>query len=129
MGWKTSSNNSLAVKLPLSKDSSTGFKMIRGIRTLFKQNLKMLLLTGPGERVMDPDFGVGLKTYLFRSFNSGVFAEIEFKINEQVKRYIPAIKINNISFDSSDPDSGELSVSIAYSIPNINVRDLLEFTI
>ena len=120
---------SLGVKLPLSTNKSTGYTMIDDIRTLMKQNLKMVLLTIPGERVMEPDFGVGLKQYLFNSFNSSVYAELDFKINEQAKRYLSAIKIHNISFDSSEKDFNKLFISIAYSIPNINVRDLLEFTI
>ncbi len=59
---------SLAVKLPLTPDSGDGFTMIKGLRALIKQNFKMLLLTIPSERVMEPEFGVGLKRFLFQNF-------------------------------------------------------------
>ena len=35
---------------------------------MIKQNLKMLILTNPGERVMDPEFGVGIKQFYLRTF-------------------------------------------------------------
>ena len=73
---------SIAVKLPLTRDSVNGWKMIVGFKALIKQNIKMLLLTVPGERVMFPDYGVGLKTYLFSNFSGTVYAEIEDKINQ-----------------------------------------------
>ena len=70
-----------------------------------------------------------MTTYLFEPFNSSVYSEIELKIKQQVNTYLPAVRIDNITFDSSEQDFNKLFISIAYSIPNINIRDLLEFTI
>ena len=77
--------SSLGVKLPLTLDSGDGFTMIKSISGMIKQNFKMLLLTIPGERVMEPNFGVGLKTYLFASMQENARADIDFKIREQTK--------------------------------------------
>ena len=120
--------SSLGVALPLALDSSTGFKMITRIKNLFKQNLKMLILTNPGERVMDPGFGVGLKRYLFENFGQDTMAQIDNKIREQVRIYMPAIQIQNIAFGRTDPDNNYLGVQIRYSIPSIGTSDLLELT-
>ena len=60
------SGSSLAVKLPLSLDGVDGYTSIKSYRQLATQNLKMLVLTCPGERIMDPMFGVGLKNFLLR---------------------------------------------------------------
>jgi|TARA_B100000686_G_C16133568_1_gene638576 phage baseplate assembly protein W len=120
---------SLAVKLPLRQDSVNGFKMITDFKTLVKQNFKMLLLTSPGERIMEPSYGVGLRKYLFSSFDQGVFNTIEANIREQAKVYLPVITIQRIIFDASDIDANSLSAEIQYAIPTLNVQDLLEFTI
>jgi phage baseplate assembly protein W len=53
--------SSLGVKLPLARDASDGYGMIKSFKTMIRQNFKMLLLTSPGERIMEPNFGVGLK--------------------------------------------------------------------
>tara|TARA_R110002020_G_scaffold67972_1_gene178213 strand:- start:1791 stop:2159 length:369 start_codon:yes stop_codon:yes gene_type:complete len=120
---------SYSVALPLELDSGDGFVMIKSLKNLIKQNLKMLLLTDPGERVMEPNFGVGLKTYLFENYGTGVEGAIDSKIREQVNIYLPAITILKIAFGLADPDNNRLAFSVIYSIPNIDANDFLEITI
>jgi len=121
--------SSLSVALPLRVDSTDGFKMNKSLKPLIRQNLKMLILTEPGERVMEPDFGVGLKRFLFEGFNKTVYGEIETKIRDQARRYLPAINIVRIMFNDDEQDFNKLYFSIIYTVPNIGVKDLLEFTI
>ena len=121
--------SSISVSLPLAIDSGDGFKMIKTIKSLVKQNLKMLLLTDPGERVMEPEFGVGRRRYLFLNFDQSVYAEIETNIKKQIATYMPIITIKRIVFDTSAQDANKLGFSLEYSLPNIRVRDMLEFTI
>ena len=120
---------SLSVRLPLVRNSSDGFNMIKSFRDMVKQNFKMLLLTTPGERVMEPDFGVGLQKYLFENFSESTFAKIERNILKQVKIYLPAVAIEEVFFTAMDENANALSVRIKYAIPNLNTKDLLEFTI
>jgi len=120
---------SYSVALPITYDSGTGFTMLKRIKDVAKQNFKMLILTNPGERVMEPSFGVGLKRYLFENFSENVYAEIDTRIREQVNIFMPAIAIQEIEFASSNQDSGTLAIFISYAIPAIAESDLLEFTI
>tara|TARA_A100001391_G_scaffold183012_2_gene149912 strand:- start:3285 stop:3653 length:369 start_codon:yes stop_codon:yes gene_type:complete len=117
---------SLAVSLPLSTDSNDGYKMIKGFKKLIRQNLKSLILTLPGERVMQPTYGVGLKQYLFSNFSERVFHEAQDKIIEQAALYLPQVSILDIQFPTKSPDDNYLSMRIIYSIPAINSQDLLE---
>jgi|TARA_S200002703_G_scaffold151653_1_gene151290 uncharacterized protein len=121
--------SSLSVKLPIARDSGDGFEMIKSFRTLVKQNFKMLLLTNKGERVMEPDFGVGMNKYLFENFNQSTFSKIERDIFEQTSIYLPSVSIQEISFDEVAQSNNALNVRIRYTIPNLNIKDLLEFTI
>jgi len=121
--------SALAVRLPITKDSINGYTMIDDFDTLIKQNLKMLILTAPGERIMEPEFGVGIRNYLFENFNNSVYKQIDTNIRKQVEMFMPAIAINEVSFEGSDQDSNLLGVAIFFSIPSIGVKDLLEFTI
>lgn len=120
---------SLAVKLPLTRDPHDGFVMIKNIQTMVKQNFKMLLLTNPGERVMMPLYGVGIKSFLFEQFTSSTFAKIEARITDQVLTYMPNVSITEIAFNQISIDSNVLEIRIAYSIPILEVSDLLHFTI
>jgi phage baseplate assembly protein W len=120
---------SYSVKLPLTQDSGDGYTMIKRIKTLVKQNLKMLILTNPGERVMEPEYGVGIKQFLFENFESDVYSRIDNKIRDQVALYMPAVQITKLQFANSSPDTNTLSLFLEYSIPQISTGDLLEITI
>ena len=120
---------SLSVKLPLHRDLVDGFKMNKSFLSAIRQNFKMLLLTNKGERVMEPEFGCGLKTYLFESMTQSTFTKIEREIRDQTKIYLPSIRIVEIKFESGIEDPNALNVKIGYSVPNLNIQDLLEFTI
>ena len=118
---------SVGVRLPLVKDSADGFGMIKSIQKMIKQNFKMLLLTIPGERVMEPNFGVGLREFLFSNYSEGVEGVIREKIGNQVGMYLPIIKIESIDF-ASDRDSSVLHLRVVYKIPRIGRRDSLTIT-
>ena len=120
--------SSIGIKLPLTYNSADGYTMIKTIRTMVRQNLKMLILTNPGERVMEPDFGAGISRFLFSNHNSGVQSRIQRAIMDQVELYMPVVKIIGINL-SQDPDNNYITVSIKYSIPNIGINDLLQITI
>ena len=119
----------LGVKLPITRNDVDGYTMIDDFGTLIKQNFKMLVLTNPGERVMNPDFGVGITQYLFENFNTSIYTDIEDNIRKQVEKYLPVVTVHRVRFDDSNPDRNTLGVAIEYSIPVLGIKDLLEFTI
>ena len=119
----------LGVKLPITRSDINGYAMIDDFHSLIKQNLKMLILTNPGERVMMPDFGVGIQTYLFQNFSETTYTQIENDIKDQVSKYLPVVSIIRVGFDNSSPDNNTLRIALEYSIPALNIRDLLQFTI
>ena len=51
-------SSGIAAKLPLTVSNVFGtYNLITDFTTLAKQNLKMLVLTTPGEKMMDINFG------------------------------------------------------------------------
>ena len=110
----------LAPTLPLRYDSTSKYSYINDYTTLVNQNLKMLLLTIPGEKMMDTDFGVGLTTYLFEQNTVQTRSSISAKIRDQVQLYLPYIDIVNIEYHSSIEDSQisdeYLGIRITYNI-------------
>ena len=57
----------ISVKLPLEIDPRDGpYASIDDLTEVVRQNFKNLILTVPGERVMLPDFGVGLLSFCLR---------------------------------------------------------------
>ena len=122
----------ISVSLPLSKDSDDGLKLNKDFKDLVRQNLLMLLLTIKGERIMHPDFGVGLKRYLFELDTPALRSELSSKIRSQVSKYLSYINIINLSFESQiekpQMDKNLLIVRIEYIILPLNISDNISIT-
>ena len=84
-------------------------------------------MTSPGERVMLPDFGVGLRRYLFENDASFISAEIRDRIYEQVRTYMDFIQIVEIRFatadDSPDIKENEMAIKVTYRITILDTFD------
>lgn len=109
----------------MNVSDNSGFHMIAALKDNIKQNLKMLILTKPGERVMDPNFGVGIERYLFEMVGNEVYAEIDSKIREQVSLYMPYINIQRVQFARDTNNENRINLSITYNVPRISLSDLL----
>lgn len=114
---------SFSPKLPLTLDSELGYQMNNSLIEVVRQNLKMLILTSPGERIMIPDFGVGLKRFLFENFTPSLKDSITEKIDEQIRLYMPSVMLMDVLFDAADMGNNKLNVAIYYSIPSAGIND------
>ena len=86
--------------LPLHTTEVDGpFGLLTTLREVAAQNLKMLVLTSPGERVMDAKFGVGIRNYLFWQYTPATLSDITSRIKSQTGKYLPYIKIMDVSFN------------------------------
>jgi phage baseplate assembly protein W len=113
-------------KLPLARDKGEDglYGLNKTILESIKQNLKMLLLTSPGERIMDSNFGVGVRRFLFEQDSEETREELENRIHSQVNKYLSFIKIDELTF--SQPDSNNenlLFINLRYSIPSLGMND------
>ncbi|MAC34323.1 MAG: hypothetical protein CME38_12085 [Haliea sp.] len=120
-------------KLPLTLDPDDGYTLTKSLKELTHQNFKMLVLTNPGERVMDPEFGVGILSYHFENNNLLIQGRIESRIQEQVSKYMPHINLELIEFNSinenKDTSENFLGISIYYNVTGINIKDVLQIPI
>ncbi len=120
----------ISPRLPWTITRSEGVLSTKDIAENTKQNLKHLILTAPGERIMDPSFGVGLRNYLFEQGSSKVLARLENSITEQVNTYMPFVDLSQIEIGMADDrDLNLLQVSIRYSVAGISSGEILNVSI
>ena len=93
-----------------------------------QQNLKNLLLTSPGERIMDVGFGVGLRRTLFENNTPTIRARLESRIYEQVATYMPFVNITSLEINSSE-DMHTIDVKLRYRIQNIASNQILSLSL
>ena len=108
-------------KFPLQINNEVGaYALTQTTKEVTIQNYKNLLLTAPGERIMDKNFGVGVRNYLFELNTSSTHAQIARNIQEQTGRYMSSITLNNIQFNEGvlNPEENLLLViSVNFSLP------------
>ena len=123
----------IAVKLPVSRDHKDGIKLIKNYRELSLQNLKMVILTVPGERMMDPEFGVGARRFLFEQLTQSTLERLKSRIFEQQQRYLPYLVIQDIQFFSAltnpQMDENRVDVRIQFFNKVLKTKDTLELPI
>jgi len=126
----------ISPKLPLITSNKDGvYSLTKSATEALSLNLKMIILTNPGEKLMDQNFGVGLRKFLFEQNTSDVYARISSKIQEQAGRYLPQVIVQNIKFNQSDSgdtdldammDSNLVSITIQFSIrPSVKTNTLV----
>lgn len=113
-------------KLPLKYDQEDGpYLMNKNLKEVVNQNFKMLLLTNKGERMMDTNYGIGLRSMLFHNRTEN-YSEINIEevIKQQVSLYLPFISINSIEIANDlQNEENSIFISIDYSIPSIKEKD------
>jgi len=121
-------------KVPLYVSPKDGFYgLTQNLRENTKQSLKMIVLTAPGERIMNPLFGVGLRRYLFENYSKNLDRTFQARLNDQVERYLPLVKIVDVKFLNSEKENSAtstmdpniLAIEINYAITNLNIYDSL----
>ena len=120
----------ISPKLPLLTDDVDGsYSLTKTIREAVSQNLKNLILTEPGEKVMDPLFGVGLNGYLFEHTNSTTVGKIKTRIYKQVEKYLPFVEVLDIITSQEDTAIGKsghlLKIRIDFLIKPLDETDIL----
>tara|TARA_A100001515_G_scaffold135774_1_gene126929 strand:+ start:197 stop:586 length:390 start_codon:yes stop_codon:yes gene_type:complete len=116
----------ISVKLPLRVTKEDGpYGLHKDLIGVVRQNFKNLVLTTPGERIMDPIFGVGAFGLLFENYNGDVKAKFKAKVIEQAKTYMPFIKVRSINFDDSQIDSNLIAIAINYYVTPLNFNDTI----
>ena len=74
---------------------------------------------------MDPEFGIGVKRFLFEFNDARTGAILEEKIYSQVSKYMPFIKIQKVQVRSNN---NKLYLSIVYLIDKLQVLDSVEIS-
>ena len=116
-------------RLPLSFGDEPSYQNIKTTKDLVRQNLRNLCLTVPGERLMDINFGVGMKTFLFEQNISVAYGNIAAKIEEQVSIYLPFLEIDDVIVLPDEVNENLVHVQVQYFIVPTSEADILKMSV
>lgn len=81
------------------------------------QSIKMILSTSPGERVMLPQFGSGLKDYLFEPMDEDTIDDMVDDIEESLAAFEPRINVTRVRVIPDDINNRyEIVITYQYVI-------------
>ena len=83
-----------------------------------RTDLIHLLLTRKGSRYFLPDFGTRLYEYIFEPMDSPTFNNIEADIREACDKYMPQLRITNISIKAASDEEEAIVVTTAGNVTN-----------
>lgn len=115
-------------KWPLKKGNEDLYEMYSDVKDQISFYLKCLLLTSPGENLSDPNYGVGLRRFLFEQNLDSTRGSIQSEVSSQISKYLPYLDVQDIKVDatSADIDANSMSLRITYYIPSNTTQQVFE---
>lgn len=116
----------IGIKTPVSfaQTGNSMFDMSYDIGTQISDNLKNLLLTNSGERLMMGDLGASLKDLAYDLSSENVIDEALQRISSTVSKYMPFIKLETFEPRTEKSSEGTVLYSIikiTYTVPSANL--------
>ena len=87
----------------------------------------IILSTDWGERVMRPDFGAGLRSFVFRPVSETARQQIQARIQESLVKWEPRINVEEVVVAYNSTQPGKLLISITYTIRVTNTLQNLVY--
>jgi phage baseplate assembly protein W len=117
-------NPNVAVGVNLPLNGPAVFISNFTTKDAIKNNLINFFLTNPGERYLNPNFGGGLRAFIFEQINDGNLSALEDNINEQLSLYFPKVIVNSLNLLKKEEEN-TIIIQLRYSILNSNINDEL----
>jgi len=120
----------LGIDLPIRKsEGPEGFfaSTSTTIDTI-KNDLLSLLQTKKGERIFQPNLGLGIDSFLFENITEEMKVDIQNDIIDTIKTFLPFVNI--IQLDVLETNTNTLNVVCKFSFNNNpNIFETIDFTI
>ena len=99
-------------------DGDGFFKGTKTTEDAIKSNIRLLLLTQRGERVMQPNLGINLRRFLFEPITENTAVEIENDIVQTFSYWLPFVQIRDIQIDLSSQDANQIKIKLVFKVKN-----------
>jgi len=116
----------IGVSLPFS--GKAVFNSTYQSKDAIKANLINLLLTGTGERYLNPTLGAGLRGYLFENITEASLRRVKSEVISIVELYFPRILLREVEV-TSDPDTNSIIFYIRYQVSETDIEDEISINI
>ena len=119
----TRSRKAVGVKVPFSVPYV--FEPTYTTKEAINVNLINFLLTNPGERYLNPQFGGGIRQQVFEQISAGNLDMLKLMLTNRIKSKFPMIDLAELKV-LGNPDNNVVNVSITYNVVNFGITDNID---
>ena len=91
-----------------------------------RQAILIILGTDPGERVMRPDFGAGLRAFVFEPMTPTTLEALRQRVQEALVDWEPRIDVERVAV-TAVPLEGKALIDVAYRVRATNAHHNLVY--
>ena len=88
--------------------------------TAIINSIRNIFTTTPGERILEPEFGINLAQWLFQPIDEFVAQEIGETIVSGIQRFEPRVVVKNVNIDIEE-EKNQYSIELTMAIPALNI--------
>ena len=81
-----------------------------------KNNIRLLLQTQKGERMFQPNLGMGIRRFLFEQITEETQVQIENDIVDTFATWLPFVELREIDVDLAEQDQNKINIKIVFNI-------------
>jgi phage baseplate assembly protein W len=104
----------VAIGVSVPFNSPSVFNQTYTTNDQIKSNIINYVLTNPGERVFNPNFGLDLQAKLFENITPVYTSNIENQLLTDIQAYFPSVVIKELKI-TPDYDNNSITIFINYS--------------
>ena len=113
-------------KFPVEVDA-TGKIALSEYEDDVREAIRIVLMTGRGERVMRPEFGAWLHDYVFASMSATTIGRIQAMVQRALIEWESRIKVIAVRVEPDPSEMGKLLIDVEYQVRATNTRFNLVF--
>ncbi|MDI9339683.1 MAG: GPW/gp25 family protein [Sediminibacterium sp.] len=111
---------------PRFEKAGSGIVMVSDEEDI-RQSLTILFNTSSGERIMRPEYGCNIRSFLFRSIDNSFQNYMKDTIINAILKYESRIIVNDLLIDTSAYTDGIVVLDLTYTIRTTNNRNNMVF--
>lgn len=111
---------------PVEISADNGQVEISAENRNIRESVRIILLTEPGERLLHPEFGTGLRRFLFENMDSQTEEMIKREVRLSLYRFEKRITDISVTVNAGRIEEGILYVRVAYRIRRNREQDSVE---
>ena len=119
-------STAIGVAIPFSADNV--FTSVYTTKDQTKYNLINFLLTDRRERPFNPNFGAGIRSYLFEQIENNTLDDIQLSLSSKLESYFSNIKVTQLDV-VGNVDNNSITILLSYTLLNTSDTDIVSINL